>query len=740
MAWLRLTALNPDAEIHGRRRSNQPLRRNKGLAPAAGLTVICVQLGEVLAQFGAQLQRLKGRAHRGCLSSISASQKFLPQLAPSVGNRLWTLTKLLPMTSEDDNYSASRHTRGEPPHVPRTLGDKGGNLLADAAHRTSKATLKQRLDNRLIGPLQADNIQSSRARSGAAGDQQMGIHREKRRAGQAELESHDDNRTEIEGMDPLEKFVPPRFTLYDGKSDPRSHVSHVRQMMALWNHMDALMCRVIPFSLGDLGLKWFDKLPAGSIKNFYQLTESFVTWFVINTKAPKAVGKLLTLKKGKKESIREYSKRYWETYNEIEECFEEMAVASYKLGLAPGDRLWENLTLDPPTDLLDLMSRVEMFARLEDDVRKAERAEGKVGGDPTEVAETRTKPRPDRGRNEIEETVYMEDEDLPLGTIHMIGGPSEPSLKSRVRSEIRIIRQMHEVLSIQSLLKRPRTAKIEKECITFSKADLERVQHPHSDPLVVQLKIGVMKGVASTLHQAIKFVMPRCEEAIYRDQVAAKQCYLTTVSTKAAVKEVQMVEEDIEVLKDVGRNPEAKVIEELARYELDELSSNQFFLIGSDLKECERIELVQLLKANIETFAWTPYEMPGIDPAFIKHELNVQPDEKTAFITPRGVFYYKVMPFGLKNAEAAYQRMVTKMFKSVLGRIMDAYIDDMVVKSREESDHLRDLSEIFTILRQHKLKLNAVKCTFGIGSGKFLGHLVTRRGIEANLEQIAAIE
>ncbi|XP_057464946.1 uncharacterized protein LOC130754714 [Actinidia eriantha] len=70
---------------------------------------------------------------------------------------------------------------------------------------------------------------------------------------------------------------------------------------------------------------------------------------------------------------------------------------------------------------------------------------------------------------------------------------------------------------------------------------------------------------------------------------------------------------------------------------------------------------------------------------------------------------------------------------------MDAYIDDMVVKSRKESDHLRDLSEIFAILRQHKLRLNAAKCAFGVGSGKFLGHLVTRRGIEADLEQIAAI-
>ena len=109
-------------------------------------------------------------------------------------------------------------------------------------------------------------------------------------------------------MDPSEKFTPPRFTLYDGKLDPMSHVSHVKQMMALWNHMDALICRVFPSSLGDLGLKWFNKLPAGSIDNFHQLTESFVVQFVIDTKVPKGVDSLLTLRKGKKETIINNSK------------------------------------------------------------------------------------------------------------------------------------------------------------------------------------------------------------------------------------------------------------------------------------------------------------------------------------------------------------------------------------------------------------------------------------------------
>ena len=78
------------------------------------------------------------------------------------------------------------------------------------------------------------------------------------------------------------------------------------------------------------------------------------------------------------------------------------------------------------------------------------------------------------------------------------------------------------------------------------------------------------------------------------------------------------------------------------------------------------------------------------------HEPN---QEKTAFITPRGIFCYKVMSFGMKNTGATYQRMITKMFEPILGKIIDAYINDMVVKSKEESNHIRDLTKVLTILK-----------------------------------------
>ena len=83
------------------------------------------------------------------------------------------------------------------------------------------------------------------------------------------------------------------------------------------------------------------------------------------------------------------------------------------------------------------------------------------------------------------------------------------------------------------------------------------------------------------------------------------------------------------------------------------------------------------------------------------------------------------MPFGLKNATSTYQRMVTRMFKGQLGKNLEAYVEDMVVKSKEEFKHLSGLGEVFTVLRKHKLCLNIFKCSFGVGTGKFLGYMIT---------------
>ena len=110
--------------------------------------------------------------------------------------------------------------------------------------------------------------------------------------------------------------------------------------------------------------------------------------------------------------------------------------------------------------------------------------------------------------------------------------------------------------------------------------------------------------------------------------------------------------------------------------------------------------------------------------------------EKTFFITSQGLFCYKVMPFGLKNVGATYQRLVNHMFLPQIGRNVEVYVDDMLVKSAKEAQHLDDLHETFDILRRYNMKLNLSKCAFGVSTGKFFGFMVSKRGIEANPDKI----
>ena len=93
------------------------------------------------------------------------------------------------------------------------------------------------------------------------------------------------------------------------------------------------------------------------------------------------------------------------------------------------------------------------------------------------------------------------------------------------------------------------------------------------------------------------------------------------------------------------------------------------------------------------------------------------------------------MSFGLKNAGSTYQRIMTRMFEPQLGKSIEIYIDDMVAKSKVASKHLGDLENIFEILRKHKLR----KCSFGMGSDKFLGYMVTHRGLKVDPNQIKEI-
>ncbi|PNX57945.1 gag-pol polyprotein [Trifolium pratense] len=107
-------------------------------------------------------------------------------------------------------------------------------------------------------------------------------------------------------------------------------------------------------------------------------------------------------------------------------------------------------------------------------------------------------------------------------------------------------------------------------------------------------------------------------------------------------------------------------------------------------------------------------------------------------MTESGNYYYNVMPFGLKNAGATYQRMMNKVFNNEIEDMLEVYMDDMIVKSEEEVDHTTHLKKVFDQARKYNMRFNPEKCTFGVKAGKFLGFYLTERGIEANPDKCRA--
>nr|GEZ39672.1 reverse transcriptase domain-containing protein [Tanacetum cinerariifolium] len=180
---------------------------------------------------------------------------------------------------------------------------------------------------------------------------------------------------------------------------------------------------------------------------------------------------------------------------------------------------------------------------------------------------------------------------------------------------------------------------------------------------------------------------------------------------------------------------------------------------GSTITKDGRNELCNLLRHNLDIIAWKLADMTGVLRHIEEHRLKFKKDvlqsdkrkgyhqikmakedeEKTAFITSHGIFYYSKIPFGLKNAEATYQRLVHKAFQKQIGRNMEVYVDDLVIKSSTKQEIMRDIRETFKTLKEINMKLNPKKCTFRVEEGMFLGYKGNIKGIKVCPDKLEAV-
>uniref|UniRef100_A0A2N9I023 Uncharacterized protein n=1 Tax=Fagus sylvatica TaxID=28930 RepID=A0A2N9I023_FAGSY len=769
---------------------------------------------------------------------------------------------------------------------------------------------------------------------------------------------------EIESAELPERFTAPRLETYNGRTDPVAHIDHYHHRMALWRYRDPLMCRIFPSSLGEVALRWFNQLERGSIGSWSQMAEVFVGRFITNSRRSRGLDTLMVIRLDTNESLKDYSARFWETYNDIDACAEDTALQAFKLGLPPSTGLRQSLTKRPPTTLKKLMDRVERFVRVEEDggntnavvsevpvsppvsrppVRTAQapkarsaptsyaapsykafhtvfkepihRLLDKIKGKPFFVWPSKLIGDPavrnqnlycfyhrDKGhvtenchkyKTLLEQLVaaghlsdYVESTPTaskargagisrsgtqgpaPAGVIHVIHNPLCTSvLPTSFRSDMQKashLRRSYGIIDYAHFVSTPCSGapvSSAHQVVSFSDEDLADVQMPHNDPLVITLRFGDY-DVQRVLVDQGSFA-----EIMYKglyEKLGLEEANLANFTTPVfgftGESTIPMGKTTLPILAGpISLQTEfivapAAVTEKLAaekdpeKVYFDPSEPEFYFLVGTNLSVDDRQGLVTLLMGYRDVFAWSVYEAPGVSPDLACHSLNISGDakpisqkrrklaperaeivakeverlleanairsvqyptwlsntvvvrkkngkwrvcvdftdlnracpkdpfplpridqlvdsasghermsfldafqgyhqipmahsdqEKTAFITPKGVYCYRVMPFGLKNAGATYQRMVTGMFGHLIGNTVEAYIDDMLIKSKKKTSHVEDLREVLEILRATKLRLNATKCLFGVSSGKFLGHMISYNGVEANPDQISAL-
>uniref|UniRef100_A0A2N9HGB5 Retrotransposon gag domain-containing protein n=1 Tax=Fagus sylvatica TaxID=28930 RepID=A0A2N9HGB5_FAGSY len=425
--------------------------------------------------------------------------------------------------------------------------------------------------------------------------------------------SHSPFLKEIERAHLPGKFSSPNYVMYDGRADPIGHINHYRQSMALHLGNDALMCRMFSSSLGPMSLRW-----------------------------------------------------YWEVYNEVDGCTEEIAIKTFKLGLDPESEPRHNLSRRPAKSMRDLMSRIEQFVRVEDDRTRtrAVSTQGRPPKKPASMEQRRTDiPAKNLGR-------FPQPRDL--GGVHTVAEGSVISKKLRTDF--------------------PNS----EQQIFFSDEDLRDVQTPHDDPLVVKLRIGdsdvkrvlIDQGSCSEIMYPDLFhglglkqsdlqpydaplvgfsgesvrPMGRITMAVHTGPISLETEFLvvnvpspyTAImgrrwATKslpsnaswAAIKQnppgakqkgkiVAECSKGLKQLEGVGDTCTEKcheTYEPCEELETVAFSSDpeKYFKIGRELSSADRTELIDFLTSNIDVFAWDPYEVPGVDPDYIQHRLNVDP-------------------------------------------------------------------------------------------------------------------
>uniref|UniRef100_A0A2N9I8K3 Uncharacterized protein n=1 Tax=Fagus sylvatica TaxID=28930 RepID=A0A2N9I8K3_FAGSY len=570
------------------------------------------------------------------------------------------------------------------------------------------------------------------------------------------------------------KFKVPQLETFDEFKDPLDYLDSFRTIMRLHGVSDEIMCRTFLTNLRGSARTWFNQLETGSIDTFAQLSRAFIDNFIGGRRSARPANYLLNIRQREGESLRSYVQRFNKEAVQIDEPNEYVALTAFNAGLLKGDFLFQ-LCKDPPKSMSELMTSQKSVTNL-------------------------VPPRKDENKDR--------QEDRPrdiIGEIRTIigglasGGASRSSRKAYAR-------QVHNILVTQRSRK---SLKMDDQVISFSEDDARNIHHPHDDALVVTLTIAgfLTRRVLIDNGSSADIIYLPAYQQMKIDKEQLKPIDIPLVGfTGDKVKPLGVVSLIIEARtypKQVRTSVEFLVVDCPSAYNviigrptlnklravtstyhlLDDDEPSKTTSIGTKMDRTIREAMISFLKSNLDVFAWTHDDMPGIDPATICHKLNVDPsirpikqkrrvfapdrnqaisDEVEKLLTAgfiREVFY----PDWLANVvmlvdSIAGHRLLTFMdaFSGYNQIMMDdadqektsfitskrtLLLQSYAVRIEERWSHLpaTDEQDVPPPDRTKRRGLNPNKCVFGVSSGKFLGFMVSQRGIEANPDKIKAV-
>nr|GEZ31125.1 reverse transcriptase domain-containing protein [Tanacetum cinerariifolium] len=557
--------------------------------------------------------------------------------------------------------------------------------------------------------------------------------------------------------------------LCDGTTDPEDHLSRFVGVANSGEWPMHVWCRIFQLTLDGSTRGWFERLPLDSINEWAELREAFAARFSVRRACFKEPHEITKIIRKANESLTSFKERWT-----VETCFimgvpEVMKISSF-MDSVKSPELAKCFSDKVPTTVNEMMERLDDFVRSEEAYAKNELPKGETGESHHKISLPSMGGIPVRS----EMLVWWSREEMNSETVigeemHTVRIEQETIRPHTILQEENTTAGLHQcsptityakwegiprprrstVISVNSVKDKKRKVRETTESwmnipISFPTISSEDVSE---EPLIIEAEVEgylvrrvfVDEGSSVEGSLGIKAVRKdrarraigheKCSTADYRTRVKCEPS-LDPVCQK---RKMFSIEKSGVVTNKMAEWVKAGIVHPV---KYPTYISNLVLVKKGDGTWRMCIDFKNLNSACPKDY----YPLPNIDckvesvmgfkyKVFLDaykgyHQIQMikEDKEKNAFYTDQGTYCYTKMPFGLKNAGATYQRLVESAFQSQIGRNLEAYVDDMVIKSRDEKMLLADIPETFDNLKKINMKLNPKKCSVGVEEGKFLGY------------------